>query len=183
MHLNLARRNPIVIHFSQEPQHSCHRFLFFLGSRSSSAFYLVVHQHCNAETDTCLQLFNPFHFCRIGTRADANIHKTFAYKYHSKHICAIVEEWAHGHFCLGYFSSSTHFDLVIRLAQKAWRQCVLVFVHDLRFRDGNCIGLLANTGLFLSTGNRYLFLLQRRLIPFDSAPDPILPCLASKFRI
>ena len=70
-------------------------------------------------------------------------------------------------FCLGYFSSSTHFVLVTRMAHKVSRQCVLVFGHDLGFRDGNCIGLLANTGLFLSSGNRYFFLLQRRSIPFD----------------
>ena len=104
---------------------------------------------------------------RIGTRAEANVHKTFAYKYLSNNICTVVEEWTHGYFCLGYFSSLTHFDLVIRLAQKAWRQCVLVFLHDLGFRDGNCIGVLANAGLFLSTGNKYL---QRRLTPFDSRP-------------
>ena len=65
-----------------------------------------------------------------------------------------------GYFYLGYFSSSTHFDLVLRLAQKAWRQCVLVFVRELGFRDGNCIGLLANTDLFLSTDNMYLFLVH-----------------------
>ena len=57
---------------------------------------------------------------------------------------------------------------MIRLAQKVWRQCVLVFAHDFGFRGGKCNGLLANTGLFLSTGNRYLFLLQRWTIPFDS---------------
>ena len=34
------------------------------------------------------------------------------------------------------------------VAQKVWRQCVLVFAHDLGFRGGNCIGLHANTGLF-----------------------------------
>ena len=27
-----------------------------------SAFYVVVHQPCNAETDTCLLTYNPFHF-------------------------------------------------------------------------------------------------------------------------
>ena len=74
--------------------------------------------------------------------------KAIAYMYLSNNICTVVEEWTHGYFFLGYFSSSTHFDLVIRLAQKAWRQCVLVFVHDLGSRDGNCIGLLADTGLF-----------------------------------
>ena len=61
-----------------------------------------------------------------------------------------------GYFCLGYFSSSAHFDVVIRLAQKVWRQCVQVFAHDLGLRGGNCIGLLANTALFLSTGNQIL---------------------------
>ena len=42
--------------------------------------------------------------------------------------------------------------------------------HDLGSHAGNSIGLLANTGLFLSTGNRYLFLFQSRFIPFDSLP-------------
>ena len=54
------------------------------------------------------------------------------------------------------------------MAQKVWRQCVLVFARDRYSHAGNYIGLLSNTGLFLSTGNRYLFLLQRRLVPFDS---------------
>ena len=71
--------------------------------------------------------------------------------------------------CLGYFSSSTHSDRVIRLAQMAWRQCVLVFVHDLGFCGRKCMGRLANTGLVLSTGNRYLFLLQRLRIPFNAS--------------
>ena len=94
----------------------------------------------------------------------------FPCRYSSNNICTVVEEWTQGYCCLGYFSSSTHSDLVMRLAQKVWRQCVLVVAHDLVLRDGNCIGLLANTGLFLSTDNRYLFLLQRRLIPFNSLP-------------
>ena len=58
-------------------------------------------------------------FCKIDTREDANIHKAIAYKYLSHNICTVVEELSHGYFCLGNFSSSTHFDLVIRLAQKA----------------------------------------------------------------
>ena len=65
------------------------------------------------------------------------------------------------------------------------RQCVLVFAHDRYSHAGNCIGFLANTGLFLSTGDWYLFLLQSRLIPFDSSSVlliSILSCLASKFR-
>ena len=36
--------------------------------------------------------------------------------------------------------------------------------HDLGSRSGNCIGLLANTGLFLSNGNKYLSLLQTPIV-------------------
>ena len=92
----------------------------------------------------------PSRFCfRIDTQADANIHKTFACRYLSNSICTVVEEWYHGRFCLGYFSSSTHFDHVTRMARKVWRHCGLVFGHDRYSHVGNCIGLLANTGLFL----------------------------------
>ena len=154
--------------FLQLPQHSCLHFLFFLGSGLSSAFYLVVHQPCNEETDTCLLTYNPFLLCKIGTWANANLHKAFACKYPSDNIYTIFEEWTHGYCCLGYFSSSTHFYLVKGLAPKVWRLCVLVLAHDLGYRGGNCNGHLANTGLFLSTGNIYLFLLQRQWFPFDS---------------
>ena len=53
------------------------------------------------------------------------------------------------------------------------KNSVLFFVHDLGSRDGNCIGPLANTVLFLSTGNKYLFLFQHHLSPFDSWPLPL----------
>ena len=135
-----------------------------------SAFCFVAHQFCYEETNTCLPPYNPFLFHRIGTRADANIHKEFACRYPSNNICTVVEQWIHGYLCLGCFSSPTHFYFVKGLARKVIRQCVLVFAHDLGLRGGNCNGLLANTGLFLSTGNRYLFLLQRQLIPCDSWP-------------
>ena len=75
-------------------------------------------------------------------------HMAIACKNLSNNIHPVVEEWTHGYCCLGYCSSSTHFDLVKELARKVWRQCVLVFAHDLGFRGGNCNGLLANTGLF-----------------------------------
>ena len=38
----------------------CLHFLFFLGSSLSSAFYLVVHQPCNEETNTCLLTYSHF---------------------------------------------------------------------------------------------------------------------------
>ena len=141
-----------------------------MGSSHSSAFYVVVHQPCDEETNTCLLTYNQFLFNKIGTRRDSNIHKAFAYRYLSSNIYTGVEEWTHGYFCLGYFSSSTHFYLVKGLARKVWRQCVLVFTHFLGSRGGNWNGLLANTGLLLCTGNRYLFLLQRQCFPFDSLP-------------
>ena len=61
-----------------------------------------------------VRLCNPFHFHRIDTQTDANIHKTFAWRYLSNNICTVVEESLQGYFCLWYFSSSTHFDLVRR---------------------------------------------------------------------
>ena len=46
---SLARHSPTVVQFSQQPQHSCRRFLFFCGISSFSwAFYLVVCQPCGA---------------------------------------------------------------------------------------------------------------------------------------
>ena len=129
--------------------HSCRRFLFFCVNISLSlAFCLAVHQPCIAETDTCLQPYIPFLLCKIDTREGANIHKAIACKYLSNNIYTVVEEWIHGYFCLGCFSSSTHFDLVRRVARAVWRHCVLVFGHDRYSHTGNCIGLLSNTVLF-----------------------------------
>ena len=124
-------------------------------------------------------------FCKIDTREDANIHHSIACQYLSNCICTVVGEWHHGYFSLGYFSSSTHFDLVMRLAREVWRLCDLVFGHDRYSHAGNCVGLLSNTGLFLSTGDKYLFPPSTPLSPFrflTTAPVAILPCLASKFR-
>ena len=53
---------------------------------------------------------------------------------------------------MGTLASDTsllrHVNLVMRLAQKAWRQCVLVFAHDLRLRGGNCNGSLRTLVFF-----------------------------------
>ena len=131
-------------------------FSFFCGNSSLSlAFCLVVHQPYDAGTNTYPRLCSPFLFCKIDTRVDANVHKAIACKYLSKNICTVVEEWHHGHFCLGYFSSLTHFVLVTRMARKVSRLWVLVFAHDRYSHAGNV--RLPNTGLFLSTGNRNLF--------------------------
>ena len=94
---SLALHNQIVIHFPQEPQHSCHRCLFFLGF--GLLFGCFVNLTMRKQT-LVSSLTNPFQFERIGTRADANIHKTFAYSYLSNNICTVVEEWTHGYFLL-----------------------------------------------------------------------------------
>ena len=122
---SLARRNPIVVQFS----HYCRRFLFFSGNSSLSlASCLVVRQPYDSGTNTYPRLGNPVHFYGIGTQAGANIHKAFACRYLSNNICTVVEEWwHHGYFCLGYFSSSTQFDLVRRISRNVWRLCVLGF--------------------------------------------------------
>ena len=182
-----ARRNPILVQFSQLPQHVCRCFLFFcVNSGLYLAFCLVVLQPFDAGTNTYPGLYSPFLFCGVDTREDANIHKAIACKYLSNNICTVVGEWHHGYFRLGYLSSSTHFDLVSLMARKLWRQCVLVFAHDLGFRGGNCTGLPSNTGLFLSTGNIYIPLPPSTPIGpfrlFSIAPVSIFLCVASKFR-
>ena len=134
--------------------HSSHRILVvafssFVGMVALFWFFcLVVRQPYDAGKYTYPRHCNPFQFCRIDIREDANIHKAIACKYFSYNICTVVEEWRHGYFCLGYFSSSTHFDLVKRMARKVWRHCGLVFGHDRHSHAGNCNGLLANPGLF-----------------------------------
>ena len=77
-----------------------------------SAFCLVVREPCDADI-----------------REDANIHKAISCKYLSNDICTVVEEWHHGYFCLGYFFSSTPFDLVSLMAQKVWWLAMSVGDH------------------------------------------------------
>ena len=61
----LARGNPTVAQFSQQPQHSCRRCLFFCGNSSLSlAFCLVVHQPYDAGSNTYPRLYIPFLFCK-----------------------------------------------------------------------------------------------------------------------
>ena len=157
----------------------------FLGSVFFFCFFWLFINRVMRKQTLVSSLRTRFTFYRIGIRSDANIHNAFACRYLSNNICTVVEEWTHGNFCLGYFSSSTHNDLVIRLDQRVWRQCVLVFVHDLGFVTETA-SVSLQTLAFFSTSNRYQFLLQRRLIPFDSWPLVLIQfshaCMASKFR-
>ena len=166
-----------MLQFSQQLQHFCRRLLFLLENGSFfSSFCSVVRQPYDAGTDTYPRLCNPILFCRIDVREDANTHKAISCKYLSKKICTVVGEWHHGYFCLGYVSSSCY----------GWpKRCGGIRV---RFLLCTILGVVTETtsdslrtGLVLSAGNRYLFLL-RRLIPFrflTTAPVPIFPCLAS----
>ena len=143
--LNLVIHNPIVKHFSQEPQHSCRRFLFFLDACSFSAFFFWLFINLFRRKQTLLfSLTTTFIFNRIGTRGGCQYSQGDPRANTFQMISGtVVEEWQPlVTFCLGYFSSSTHFDLVIRLAQKVWRHCVLVFAHDRYSHAGNCTGLL-----------------------------------------
>ena len=139
-----------------------------MGSSSFLAFYLVVHQPCNAETNACLQPYNPFHFYKIGTRADANIHKAIACRYLSNLICTVVGEWTHDYFCLGYFDTRRPVDTVGSEGVAAL--CSGSCARDRYCHAGNCTGLTCEHWPFSFTGNRCLFLLQRQLIPFNSLP-------------
>ena len=90
-------------------------------------------------------------------------------KYNSDSNCTVVEESCQGYFCLQHFFFLTHFHLVSLMARKVWRHSDSVSaVHDRHSHARNCTGLPSNICLFLSTGNKNLFLLQRHLSPFDS---------------
>ena len=61
----------------------------------------------------------------------------------SQIICTVVEEWTHGYLCLGCFTSSTHFDLVIRLLRRCGGSVFWFFAHDLGFRgDKNAVAIV-----------------------------------------
>ena len=166
---SLARRKPqLRYNFHTRAKAFLSSLSLLSCSNLSLVFCLVVHQPYDAGKNALPRLCNPFLFCKIDTREDANIHKAIACQCLSKNICTFVGEWTHDYFCLGYFSSSTHFYLVKRMARKVWRHCGLVVGHARYSHAGNCIGIPSKTGLFLSTGTRYLFLLQRHSFPFDS---------------
>ena len=143
-------------------------------------FDLVVHRTCNAETDTCLQPYNPCHFDRNGNRADANIHKTFANRNLSNNLCTVVEEWTHGHPFLD----------TLRPRDTVGSESVTAVCSGFWARS-----LLSCQKLHWSPFEHWPFSFHWQQVPYHppsttigpfrlltTAPDSILPCLASKIR-
>ena len=134
MHLNLVIHNPTEIQSSPKPQHSC---LFFLGCSSVSGFYLVVHQPCDAETRTCLQPYNPFHFIELALgRLPIFTRRSRAGT--SQIISARLSKNGPLVTFASDTCSSTHFYLVKGLARKVWRHVCSGFC-------ARSLGLVAET--------------------------------------
>ena len=129
MHPSLVIHNPIVI----QPQRLCLHFLIFLEEVAFLRFFdLVVHQPCNAETDTCLQPYDPFHFLlELALVLIPTFTRPSRASTHQKNIYMVLEEWTHVYFCLRYFSSSTHFYLVKGAGSEGVAVVCSGFSHDL----------------------------------------------------
>ena len=143
-------------------------FSSFWGCCSCSAFCLVVHQPCKREQTFVTNLTTSFIFKKLALgrkpvfteRSRANTSQTTSARL-SKNGPMVS------------FASDTSLPRHTSTSwcgrlNKRWRQCVLVFAHDRYSHDGSCTGLLSNTGLILSTGNKHLFLLQHHSTTFDS---------------
>ena len=111
----------------------------------------------------------PISFHRIDIREGANTHKAIWCKYLSRSVHTEVN-WI-SRQASAFLFLDTHLYLVFLkiVAQRVVRLSVSVS-HDRYSHAGNYIGLPSNTALFLSTGNKYLFLFQYHLIPCDSWP-------------
>ena len=165
---SLARRNPAVVQFSQQPQHFCRRFLFFCGNSAFLWLFVWLFINLMMREQTLIPGSAP-RFCFV--KLTFGSMPIFTRRSRASTLQIISARLSENGTMVTFASdtsSSTHFDLVTRMAQKAWRHCGLVFVHDRYSRAGNCIGLHSNTGLFLATGNRYFFLRQRHSFRFDS---------------
>ena len=159
---------------SCDTQLNCRALLTMATALLSSPFLgylLVVLKPSSAGLSTLRRIFDiPIYFCRIDIREDANTHKVIWCKYLPKSIYTAVD-WPSQTGSASGVSFSRHFDPVFLefVAQRVVRLSVSVS-HDCHFHAGNCIGLPSNTGLFLSAGNKQLFLVQHYFVPCDSWP-------------
>ena len=98
-----ARRNSIVVQFTTAGAFlSLLSFLFWIGSSFRTFFWLFINLVMRKNT-LVSSLTQPFHFCRIGTRADATISRRRSRTNTSQIICTgrRMDPWL---LCLGYFS-------------------------------------------------------------------------------
>ena len=95
---SLARRNPIVVQFSQQPPHFLSSLsLPCVGRAAFLWFFVWLFINLMMREQTLIPGFaTRFCFVKIDTRADANIHKAIACKYIPNSICMVVGEWHRG---------------------------------------------------------------------------------------
>ena len=168
---SLARRNPIVVQISQQPQHSCRHFLFFCGNRWPFFGFLF---SCSS-TLWCGNkklipgFASPFLFCKIGTRAECQHSQ-------SDRVQVLFKWYLHGYRRMAplvTFAMDTSF---LRHTSTSWQEWLRRCGGSVFWFLRTIVTLMPETAMvsfrtlafFLSTGNRYLFLLQRHLSPFDS---------------
>ena len=157
--------------------HFCHH--------PSSAFHLVVPQPTGAEMCTLCRICIPFRTFETDIREDANTHNAILCKYLSRIVCTAVDWSSQTDTCLWSSFYSMHFYLLVLVAQRVERFLVSV-LHVHYRRAGNCIRLLSNTALLLSTDSKLFFALSIPLNPLRlviTAPVSILSLLASDFVI
>ena len=137
--------------------------------------HIFQYSHCTFVT-TLLRLFIIRLFLNITVRKRAFvveyttrfglIELTFGEgKYLSRTFCTAVGWTSQTDSCLQGSFSSVNFYLVL-VAQSVERFLVSV-LHAHNRRAGNCIGLLSNTALLLSTDGKLLVLFEHYLIPCD----------------
>ena len=92
----------------------------------SSAFCCVVPQRSSAETSTLRRIYSPILTSETDIREDANTHMVIQCKYPSRSFCTAVGWTFQTTFCLWGSWFSTHFCLLVLVAQRAERLLVLV---------------------------------------------------------
>ena len=157
---SLTRRHTIVVQFS----HYCRRFLFFLGNSSLSlAPCLVVRQPCDAGTNTYPGFSARFTFIELALRRVP----IFICRSRAGTFQIISARLSKNSGTMVTFASDTSLPLHTSTSWRVW----------LGWRGGSvlwCLRTIATImpetalvsfrtlAIFLSTGNKYPFLLQRR---------------------
>ena len=166
MVLSLSRHNPLVVQLSQLPQHFCLRFFRFGRLFFELLFWLFF--NLTVREQTLVSCFaSRFCFMQIDSREDANTHKVISCIFQevsarlSKNPARVT------------FASDNPFSRHASNSCQGWlRRCggfrCRFLCTIVALMPETAIGLTSTTGIFLSTGNRYLLLLQRHSFPFDS---------------